>query len=215
MTKCYWILTLLMMLAPQSLFAQPPTATQKSPPAGPSPTLSVPLPPEIGVVVTVQEMPGMENPKSFWEGDYELRIADWQAVVERTKAGDKGRHGEILAQVTSPRRSLVAKDAQQLRLTVPVTAALGERLKQQNTNPQAFWLHSTVHFFDAKLQRHFAFEVNRVWEFKLFPHGQADITIKLEPDGSYSSWGPMPKVMPAGYSMVEVPAVKKNETKRP
>jgi len=70
-------------------------------------------------------------------------------------------------------------------------------------------LRSTVRIFDAQLDRNYAFKVDRIWQFKLFPDGEATITIKIKQDGSFSVWGPIPREMPPGYTIVGVPPTKK------
>ena len=165
------------------------------------------LPAEIKVILTVEEMPGIENPKSFWEGVYEIRVADWRTIVEKTKSGsgDVEESGGVLLQSSFTSRSFSGKENHTLIISVPVNGALLERLQQQPQNPQAFLLRSTVRLFDAQLDRNFALKVNRIWRFKLFPDGEARITIKIKPDGSSSVWGPIPKEMPPGYTIIGPP----------
>jgi hypothetical protein len=165
------------------------------------------VPAEIKVILTVEEMPGIENPKSFWEGVYEIRVADWHTIVEKTKSGsgDVEESGGVLLQSSFTSRSFSGKENRTLIISVPVNGALLERLQQQPQNPQAFLLRSTVRLFDAQLDRNFALKVNRIWRLKLFPDGVATITIKIKPDGSSSVWGPIPKEMPTGYTNIGPP----------
>lgn len=163
-----------------------------------------PQPPEeIKLIVTVEEMPGIANPKSFWEGSYEIRVADWNTVVEKTKSGGLQDIGLVISRQSFSQRTLIEKDNRHARISVPVKGPLLQRL--QTRNPQAFLLRSSVRLFDAQLDQNFAIELNRVWEAKLFPDGEATITIKIEPDGDYSVWGPLPKKLPAGYTTVGPP----------
>ena len=162
-------------------------------------------PEEITLIVAVEEMPGISNAKSFWEGSYEIRVADWKTVVAKTKSGGLQDLGSVISQQSFSQRPLSEKDNRHARISVPVKGPLLERLQQQTRNPQAFLLRATVRVFDAQLDQNFAIELNRVWEAKLFPDGEATITIKIEPDGDYSVWGPVPKKLPAGYTMVGPP----------
>jgi hypothetical protein len=164
------------------------------------------LPAEIKVILKVEELPGIENPKSFWEGVYEVRVADWHTIVEKTKSGgDPEETGVVVLQSSFARRSFSEKENRTLTVSVPVAGSLLERLQQQPQNPQAFLLRSTVRFFDAQLNRNFALKIDRIWRFKLFPDGEATISIKIKPDGSSSIWGPIPKEMPPGYTIIGVP----------
>lgn len=162
-------------------------------------------PEEITLIVTVEEMPGMSNPKSFWESSYEIRVADWTQVVEKTKSGGLQDAGLVIARQSFSQRPLSEKDNRHARISVPVKGPLLQRLQQQTRHPQGFLLRSTVRVFDAQLDQNFAIELNRVWELKLFPDGEATIKIKIEPDGDYSVWGPLPKKLPPGYSIVGPP----------
>lgn len=164
------------------------------------------LPTEIKVILKVDELPGIENPRSFWEGVYEIRVADWRTIVEKTKSGgDIQDSGAVLLQSSFARRSFSEKENHTLTVSVPVVDSLMERLRQQPQNPQAFLLRSTVRVFDAQLNRNFALKVDRVWRFKLFPDGEATISIKIRLDGGTSIWGPIPKEMPPGYTIIGLP----------
>ncbi len=207
MMKLCFAIPFLLSFLPQTVLAQQPTPKGEPSTAATS-AISTKLPTEVKLVLSLEEMPGLENPKSFWEGDYELRIADRRTVIEKTRTGDKTPHGDVLSKLTSPRRTLIDKENRFLRISVPVAGVLEDRLKQQNTIPQSFLLQSTVRIFDAQLKQNFVFEVNRVWEFKLFPDGLAEITLKIGADSSYSTWGPVPKTLPKGYTMIGVPAAK-------
>lgn len=164
------------------------------------------LPTEIVLVFAIEELPGINNPKSFWEAAYEIRIADWNAITAKPELAERSDTGESLLQSSEARRSFLADEDRQLKIAIPVTGKLWERLKGQSANPQVFLLRSTIRLFDAELDRHYAFKVNRLWQFKLFPDGKATVTIKVAPDGSYSTTGPMPKVLPPGYSIVGFPS---------
>jgi hypothetical protein len=184
-----------------------PSAAPEEPGLNQSKTTNLaeqPQPPEeIRLIVTVEEMPGISNPKSFWEGSYEIRVADWNTVVEKTKSGGLQETGLVISRQSFSKRTLIEKDNRDARISIPVKGPLLQRL--QTNNPQAFLLRSTVRVFDAQLDQNFAIELNRVWEAKLFPDGEATITIKIEPDGDYSVWGPLPKKLPAGYTIVGPP----------
>lgn len=173
------------------------------------------LPAEIKLILEVEDLPGIKNPKSFWEGFYELRVVDWKVVVEKTKSGGIQGIGEVLFQLSFPRRTFLEKGNRHLKISVPVTGSLLERLQQQPHNPQAFLLRSTVRLFDAQLKRNYTFQIDRVWELKLFPDGEATIAITIEPDGSYSDWGPIPKELPPGYTIGGLPPDKIPPTKNP
>lgn len=174
------------------------------------------LPAEIRLVVTVEESPGIDNPKSFWEGVYEIRVANWSEVVERTKSrGNTQELGEGLLQSSFPRRRLLEKENRCLVISVPVSGHLLERLQNQSQKPQAFLLKSTIRLFDAQLNRNYPLEVDRVWQAKLFPDGEASIELRISPDGSDSSWGPVPKQLPAGYTIVGAPSDKSATPKKP
>jgi hypothetical protein len=167
------------------------------------------LPAEIKVILIVEEMPGIENSRSFWEGVYEIRVADWHTIVERGNAGNVEASGVAVLQSSFSRRSFSIPDNRIVTVSVPVTGALLERLQQQPQTPQALLINSTVRIFDAQLDRNYAFKVNRIWRFKLFPDGEATIALKIKQDGSFSIWGPIPKEMPPGYSIVGVPPTSK------
>jgi len=167
------------------------------------------LPAEIKLILKVEEMPGIENPKSFWEGTYEIRVVDWSTIEERTKAGaDAGDSGVVFLQSSFARRSL-SDENRRLTVLLPVNGPLLERLQQQQQNPQAFSLRSTVRFYDAQLDRNSAFNINRIWRLKSFPDGEATITIKIKPDGAFSVWGPIQKGPPASYTIIGIPPTKK------
>ncbi|HBB93779.1 MAG TPA: hypothetical protein DC054_00150 [Blastocatellia bacterium] len=164
------------------------------------------LPAEIKVILKVDELPGADNSGSFWEGVYEIRVADWRTIVEKTKADEKVEDsGVIILQSSFSRRALLDKGNRTLVISIPVTGSLLERLQQQPKTPQAFLLSSTVRLFDAQLARNFALKIDRIWRFKLFPDGEATILIRIQPDGSWSVHGPAPKEMPAGYSIIGGP----------
>ncbi len=175
---------------------------QASKAAPPKPTK---LPAEIVLILSLEEMPGLDNPKSFWEGAYEIRVADWQALTAEPQLVDAPDFGESLIQSSFAKRSVLAEDNRHVTISVPVSGRVSERLKAQASNPQVFLLRSTIRLFDAQLDRQYALKVNRLWQFKLFPDGRATVNIKIEPDGSYSTYGPVPKVLPPGYSIVGVP----------
>ncbi len=166
-------------------------------------TTSTKLPAEISLILEVTESPGMANPKSFWEGVYEIRVADWSAVVANTKSSSSTRElGELLVRSSFSNRAFSEKENRRVRVSVPVSGSLLKRLEQQTRTKQAFLLFSTLRVFDAQLDQNLAFEINRVWQSELFPEGEARITIKIKPDGSYSTSGPTPKVLPSGYTVV-------------
>src|SRR5229473_4849395 len=145
--------------------SQSEVASEKKEPA----KRPIKLPAEIKLILEVEELPGRENPKSFWEAGYEIRIVDWRAIVERTRTGgDVGDAGLLLLQSSFAHRSL-SEENRRLAVALPVNGSLLERLKQQPQNPQAFSLRSTVRLYDAQLDRNYAFKVDRVWQFKLFP----------------------------------------------
>lgn len=164
------------------------------------------LPKEIVLVITVEDLPGMKNLKSFWEAAYDVRIADWNALTTKPELAELPDAGDSLVQSSSARRSLVAESDRHLDISIPVTGPLAGRLRKQASNPQVFLLRSTVRLFDAELDRHYALKLNRLWQFKLFPDGKATIAIKVNSDGSYSTSGPIPKVLPPGYSIIGRPA---------
>jgi hypothetical protein len=184
---------------------QPEVANKKSESA----KATTKLPAEIKLILQVADMPGIENAKSFWEGTYEIRVADWKTIVDRTKAGqDPEETGLTILQSSFARLSLAEKKSRSVVIAVPVSGALLERLQQQSQNPQAFLLRSSVRFFDAKLDRNFALKVNRIWRFNLFPDGEAAIAIRIAPGGSFSINGPVPKGTPGGYVIVGAPPLK-------
>jgi hypothetical protein len=169
---------------------------------------SIRLPANIKLILELEELPGRDNPKSFWEAGYEIRVVDWRTIVEKTKAGeDFSDAGLLLTKSSFAHRSLLDNDNRRLIVALPVTGALLERLQQQQ-NSQAFSLRSAVRLYDAQLDRNFAFRVDRVWQFKLFPDGEATITIKIKPDGAFSVFGPIPKTLPPGYTVVGPPSRK-------
>jgi hypothetical protein len=194
---------------------QAAAARDKQENAGTSQGQRFELPAEIKLILEVEDLPGIENAKSFWEGFYEIRVVDWKAVVEKTKSGGTQGIGEVLLQLSFPRRTFLEKENRHLKISVPVAGSLLERLQQQTHNPQAFLLRSTVHLFDGQLKRNYAFQIDRVWDLKLFPDGEATIAITIEPDGSYSTWGPIPKALPPGYTTIGLPPDKIPPTKKP
>lgn len=170
------------------------------------------LPGEIRLVLAVEELPGIANPKSFWEVAYEIRIADDKALSAKPELAEVADFGESLVQSSFAKRNLLAADNRHLTISLPVTGRLRQRLEQQTATPQVFLLRSTLRFFDAQLDRQFVLKVNRVWQFHLFPEGWATVAIKIRPDGSYSTWGPVPKVLPPGYSITSLPGNSKPTT---
>jgi hypothetical protein len=161
------------------------------------------LPANIKLTIEVEEMPGFDKPGSFWEAGYEIRLVDWRTIVERTKTGtDLSDAGTTLVQSSFAHKLLSAKDNRRLVVMLPVKNMLLQRLQDQANNPQAFSLRSSVRLYDAQLDRNFTFKVDRVWQFKLFPDGEAGISIKIKPDGAFSVFGPMPKTLPPGYTVV-------------
>jgi hypothetical protein len=166
------------------------------------------VPAEIKLTLQVAEMPGMANPRSLWEGSCSLLVSDWSEVVKRTKLGENTAElGESLAKSSSPKRFLSDPANRTIHISVPVTGSLLTRLQRQPKEPQAFLLRSNIRIFDARLRKNFTLEVNRIWQLKLFPDGEATIEIKIAPDGTYSIWGPVPKTLPPGYTLVPFPQV--------
>ena len=178
-------------------------AAQDSPKPG-SPPFK--LPAEIKVILRVDDLPGANNPGSFWEGVYEIRVADWHTIVEKTNSGAKVEDsGAVILQSSFSRRVLSDKGNRTVVISIPVTGSLSERLQQQPKNPQAFLLSSTVRLFDAQLARNYTLKVDRIWRFKQFLDGEATITIRIEPDGSWSVRGPAPKELPPGHMIIGGP----------
>jgi hypothetical protein len=168
------------------------------------------LPEEIRLILKVEEMPGLESPRSFWEGTYEIRVVDWKTIDERTKAGsDTGDAGVVVLQSSFAQRGLTQDNGRQLTISLPVTGALREQLQQQPQNPQAFSLRSKLRFYDGQLDRNSLFSINRIWRLASFPDGEATITIKIKPDGGFSVWGPLPKDGPATFTVIGNPPTKK------
>lgn len=171
------------------------------------------LPVDIKLRLEVAELPGQNNPKSFWEAGYEVRIVDWRTIVEVTKAGGNVKDtGFTIAQSSFERRGLSRENSRYL-ISIPVKGAVLQRLEQQSQTPQAFLLVSTVRVYDAQLDRNFTFQVDRVWQFKLFPDGEASITIKIAPDGAFDITGPLPKTLPPGYTVIGQPVEQKSPKK--
>jgi len=195
----------LLSLLLAATFGLPAVVAQQSPPkAGDGSTTTAPskLPKEVSLVLEVTESPGLADHKSFWEGDYEIRIADWSSVVAATKSGDDTRRlGKVLVRSSFAPRAFSQKNAP-VRISIPVSNELLNRLAQQTKIPQAFLLSSTLQIYDAKLNQNLAFDLNRVWRSEHFPEGEAKIAITVKPDGGYSTWGPIPKVLPSGYTIV-------------
>jgi hypothetical protein len=161
------------------------------------------LPANIKLTIEVEEMPGFDKPGSFWEAGYEIRLVDWRTIVESTKSGaDFADAGTPLVQSSFAHKLLYDKESRRLVVTLPVRDTLLRHLQDQANNPQAFSLRSSVRLYDAQLDRSFAFKVDRIWQFKLFPDGEASVSIKIKPDGAFSVFGPMPKTLPPGYTVV-------------
>lgn len=159
------------------------------------------LPADIEIVMSLEELPGMNSPDSFWECSYEVRVVDWKDVVQATEAGTSlDPIGQVLERGSWKATELDEERGRQIRIRVPVKDLLKHRLNQQSTEPQAFMLRSTVRIFDGELKQNIAMQVDRVWEAKLFPDGKAKIAIRVQRDGSYSIWGPIPKKLPPGYT---------------
>lgn len=113
-------------------------------------TTSPKLPAEISLILEVTESPGIANPKSFWEGVYEIRVADWSVVVANTKSSDSTKElGELLVRSSFSNRAFSEKENRHVRISVPVSGTLLERLQQQTRTKQAFLLFSTLRVFDA------------------------------------------------------------------
>src|SRR6266498_3838843 len=93
---------------PQSAtFAQTEVGGQKEEPA----KTPIKVPAEIKVILKVEEMPGIEKPKSFWEGVYEIRVADWGTIVENMKSGaDAEDSGAVLLQSSFASRGVSEKE---------------------------------------------------------------------------------------------------------
>jgi len=160
------------------------------------------LPAEIILTLELSEMRGIVNPRSFWEGVYELRIADWSDVVAKTKSGTKEDFGEVLLRSSFSHRSPSAKENRLVQLMVPVKDSLLERLRGETKTKQAFLLRATIRAYDGELDQNYAFELNRVWQSELFPDGKASITIALKPDGGHSTWGPIPRALPKDHVII-------------
>jgi len=167
------------------------------------PTPQTSLPASIKLTIEVEEMPGFDKAGSFWEAGYEIRLVDWRTIVERTKSGaDLADAGIPLIQSSFSHKLLAGKENRRLLVTLPVKDDLFQRLQNQKDNPQSFSLRSSVRLYDAQLDRNYTFKVDRVWQIKLFPEGDAHISIKIKPDGAFSVFGPMPKTLPPGYTVV-------------
>jgi hypothetical protein len=163
------------------------------------------LPAEITLTLELREMHGIPNPKSFWEGVYELRVADWSDVVAKTKSGTKEDLGEVLLRSSFAHRAPTAKENRFVQLVVPVKGSLLERLRWETKTKQAFLLRATLRAYDGELDQNYAFELNRVWQSELFPDGKASITIALKPDGGHSTWGPIPPTLPKDHVIIGQP----------
>ena len=170
------------------------------------PAAAFKLPKEIVLVITVEDLPGIKNPKSFWEAAYDIRIADWNLLMAKPGLSELPEAGDRLLQSELARRNFLAESDRHLEVAIPVTGSLAGRLKKQASNPQVFLLRSTIRIFDAELDRQYALKLNRLWQFKLFPDGKATIAIIVNSDGSYSTSGPTPKVLPPGYSIIGRPS---------
>jgi hypothetical protein len=164
------------------------------------------VPAEINLTIRVAEMPGYTNPKSFWEGSANLLVNDWAEIVKRTKAGESTAElGESLEKLSAPKRSLSDPANRSIRISIPVKGSLLTRLQQQPKEPQAFLVRSNIRIYDARLRKNFTLEITRIWQLKLFPDGEATIEIRIAPDSTHSIWGPVPKTLPPGYSLVPLP----------
>lgn len=209
-----WLLSTVTLFAvsaqPAPKTSQSETTKEKKEAANTSQSKPLKLPEEIKLTLKVEEMPGIENPKSFWEGTYEIRVADWSTIDEKTKAGaDATDAGVVLLQSSFEHRSLSGDVNRRLTVSLPVNGRLRERLQQQQQNPQAFSLRSKVRFYDGQLDRNSTFSINRIWRFGSFPDGEATITIKIKPDGGFSVWGPIRKDAPASYTIIGNPPTQK------
>lgn len=169
------------------------------------------VPDEITLTIEIIEASGIDNPRSFWEGVYEIRIADWSEVVEKTKAGSSLDAGQLLVRSSFSHRAFNPKDNRELRVTIPVKDDLLVRLREETKRAQAFLLRSKIRAYDAQVDRNYAFELNRVWQFRLFPDGKARITLALKPDGSYNTLGPLPAQLPQGYTVIGQPGTLKSQ----
>ena len=191
-------------------------AARPTPPATPNNQVKTSkLPDEISLVLDVAEAPGIADPKSFWEAAYEIKIADRDELNGRPELAEAPDFGESLMQSSMSKKSFQVVADRRLTISVPVAGRLRQQLEKQTVKPQVFLLRSTVRLFDAKLDRQFVLKINRVWQFQLFPDGRANVSIKIGADGSYSTWGPVPKVLPPGYSLMNLPPVPKSSAKNP
>src|SRR6184192_1258803 len=99
-----------------TLIAQPASQTQvinKSQSSGHAEGRA--LPANIKLTIEIEEMPGCDNPLSFWDTGYEIRLLDWRTVVERTKSGTEiGDFGILLTQSSFAHRILSEKDNRQV-----------------------------------------------------------------------------------------------------
>lgn len=206
MRKLSLLLSVLLATTLPTVSAQQERGSNNKEVAKTSQTQAVQLPAEIKLILTVEELPGITNAKSFWEGAYEIRVADWSTIVEKSKSGDSTQDvGEVLARSSFPHRSFLEPESRRLSISVPVTGSLLERLQNEAQKPQAFLLRSSIRLFDAQLDRNFALQVDRVWRSKLFPDGEAIINVRIAPDGGYKIWGPIPKKLPPDFTIVGVP----------
>lgn len=202
---------LLILMAGALTIASQQTTKQTSSPgsnliAGSPAADSAKLPAHITLILEVTELAGSETPKSFWEGTYEIRVADWSEIVEKTKSGTTNDAGEVLVRSSFSRRALNDKDQRRVAISLPVEGALRDRLQHETTRAQAFLLRAKIRAYDGKLDQNYVFDLNRIWQSALFPEGEAKITISLKADGGYNSWGPAPRQLPPGYTIIGRPA---------
>lgn len=172
-------------------------------------------PKNLTLVLKLDSMPGIENPKSFWEVSYDWRIADKKLLDEMTVAGSQNKIGETVIKGSAERRNLSQMENRLIEIVVPVKDSLQDKIKNQENNPQIFLLDAKIRVFDAKTNKTTVFSYSPAWFLKLFPDGYAEISFNIRDDGGYSKSGPNPKTLLKGFTVVGAPTQQTIITPKP
>jgi hypothetical protein len=179
------------------------------------------LPQKVSFTLTLENLPGFNEPGSFWEVSYDWLIADKKEYYEKTRLQDEPvMIGDVLAKSNITLRNLDQQSNRLFHVQVPVEGSLAQRLRSESENPQVFLLRANLRIYDAKIKKTIIHLIARAWELKFFPNGNASISIKVRENGDFGISGPLIKTLPPGYKIingtpsVSPPTSKNKKTKQ-
>jgi hypothetical protein len=147
-------------------------------------------PEQLKLLLELQDLPGRDSPDSVWEVSYQWRIADRKAFEEWSMNGEdpakESNVGELLSKQSFQRRNLSSLENRQIRISVPLTGDLLERLSGSEQRNQIVWLQALVRISNPKLNIDVVSKVNPVWPWPRFKDGSTYVYMRLSPQRVFS-----------------------------